>query len=416
MKIAVVGGGISGLSAAWLLRERHDVRLFEANTWIGGHTRTVVVPDGNGGLPLDTGFLVFNERTYPNLTRLFDRLEVESQETDMSLSVRCDGCDLEYGGRATGIFAQPRNIARPRYHRMLWDIARFNRIGRRMVREGSATGSLGRFLDGSGFGREFSRHYLEPLTAALWSAGTTVARRIPIATLLRFMENHGLLRLQGRLRWRTVVGGSHTYVRRMLDDLPGRVHARTPVSRIDRDSDDVTVRLRDGGSERFDQVVIATHADQALSMLGRPSSRETELLGAWGYSRNRTLLHTDTSYLPQRQGAWASWNYKLSDCEAEQRSASVSYHLNRLQRLATNREYVVTLNPDRAPAEGSVLAEESFTHPIYSEASVQTQSDLPELNGLDRTWYCGAYFGYGFHEDGIRSALEVADGLNGASL
>jgi predicted NAD/FAD-binding protein len=362
------------------------------------------------------GFLVFNETTYPHLTRLFDRLDVETQATDMSMSVQCDRCNLEYGGRAAGIFAQPRNIVRPAYHRMLVDIARFNRIARRLVSEGSAAGSLGAFLDRSRLGPEFARHYLVPLTAALWSAGTAVARAIPLATLLSFMENHGLLRLYGRLEWRTVAGGSHSYIRRMLMDLTGRVHTGSPVARVERGEGGVRVHAADGRSQSFDHVVIATHADQAISMLVDPTDRERELLGAWTYSSNRTVLHTDRAHLPERKGAWASWNYALSDCRADRSSASVSYHLNRLQRLDTDREYVVTLNPDRAPAEGTVLDEVDFTHPVYTDDSVQTQSLLPELNGPNRTSYCGAYFGYGFHEDGLRAAVAVSEGLNGGAL
>ncbi len=416
MRIAVVGGGISGLAAAWLLRERHDVHLFEANRYVGGHTRTVVVPNGNGGLALDTGFLVFNDTTYPNLTRLFERLGVASQPTDMSLSVRCGRCGLEYGGRAAGIFAQGRNIATPRYHRMLLDIARFNRIGRRLLRDGASGGSLGGFLDRSGLGAEFARHYILPLTAALWSAGTTVARSIPLATLLRFMQNHGLLRLTRRLKWRTVVGGSHTYVRRIVHDLPGRVHTGACVASLERDRSGVDVRLEDGRSDRFDHVVVAAHADQALAMLARPSARERELLGAWRYSSNRTLLHTDRGFLPARRAAWASWNYSLEDCEEDEQSVSVSYHLNRLQRLDEDRDYVVTLNPNGTSPAGEVLAEMRFHHPVITEASVQTQPELPRLNGQDRTSYCGAYFGYGFHEDGLNSALAVTRELKGASL
>jgi predicted NAD/FAD-binding protein len=416
VRVAVVGGGISGLAAAWLLGGRHDVHLLEANEYVGGHTRTVLVPNVGGELALDMGFLVFNETTYPHLTRLFRRLDVETQPTDMSLSVQCQSCDLEYGGRATGIFAQPRNLARPSYYRMIADIARFNRIARRLVSEGSATGSLGAFLDRSRLGPEFARHYLVPLTAALWSAGTAVARTIPLATLLRFMENHGLLRLHGRLRWRTVVGGSHSYVKRMLMDLPGRVHPRTTVDRVEREAGGVRVHSADGRSQSFDHVVLATHADQALSLLAEPTDRERELLGAWSYSRNRTVLHTDQTHLPARKGAWASWNYALSDCRADRSSASVSYHLNRLQGLDADQEFVVTLNPDRMPADGTVLDEVDFTHPVYTDESVQTQSLLPELNGPNRTSFCGAYFGYGFHEDGLRAAVAVSDGLNGSVL
>lgn len=412
MRIAIIGGGISGLGAAWLLGRRHDVRLFEAAPWIGGHTHTIRVRHGGREVALDTGFMVFNRVTYPRLARLFDALGVESQDADMSFSVQCACCALEYSGRGLGgVFAQRRNLARPSFHAMLADIARFNRLGCRLVETGALPSlTLDRFLDEHAFGRSFARHYLIPMAAALWSSGTRAVGRFPVESLLRFFHNHGFFR-RYRVRWQTLVGGSDTYVRAMLRDLPGRVHPSTPVARLERGTGGVRVHFATGGSQAFDAAVVATHADQALAILDRPSPAERELLSAWEYARNDTVLHTDASRLPRRERARAAWNYRLADCERGAEAASISYHLNRLQRLDEPDDFVVTLNARRPFRPDLVLARMAYTHPVFTPESLSTQPDLPTLGGRRRTWYCGAYFGYGFHEDGFASAVRMADAL-----
>lgn len=411
MRIAVIGTGISGLAAAWLLNRRHEVHLFEKQPRIGGHSHTVNVEHDGRRLALDTGFIVFNNVNYPNLTRLFDLLSVSSQEADMSFAVRCERCDLEYNGRnLASLFAQPINVVRPAYYRMLLDIVRFAGLGKRQLASGAAAGlSLRDYLNRAPFGPEFAKHYLLPMAAALWSAGTGVVDHFPAESLLRFFENHGLLRLTGRFPWRTVVGGSRTYVEAIRRDLADRVHESTPVKGIFRSAPGVRLVFANDRVESFDRVVIATHADEALKLLCDPSRQELELLSAWRYSDNDTWLHTDASHLPRRQSARASWNYALPDCRAPGRAVSVSYYLNSLQRLDTEEDFVVTLNPTRPPAAERVIRRMRYTHPIFTAESVATQSELPRLNGQRDTFYAGAYFGHGFHEDGIRSAVQVAD-------
>jgi predicted NAD/FAD-binding protein len=411
MRVAVIGTGISGLAAAWLLNRRHEVHVFEKQPRIGGHSHTVSVEYDGRFLPLDTGFIVFNELNYPYLTRLFDLLSVPSQESDMSFAVRCERCDLEYNGRnLASLFAQPINVMRPAFYRMLLDIVRFARLGTRQLASGAVAGlSLREYLNRAPFGPEFAKHYLVPMAAALWSMGTGVVDHFPAESLLRFFENHGLLRLRGRLQWRTVVGGSRKYVEAIRRDLANHVHAKTPVKGIIRSAPGVRLVFANGTAEFFDRVVIATHADEALKLLCDPSREELELLSAWRYSKNDTWLHTDASHLPRRRSARASWNYALPDCRAPGRAVSVSYHLNSLQRLDVDEDFVVTLNPTRPPAAERVIRRMRYTHPIFTAESVATQSELPRLNGQRDTFYAGAYFGHGFHEDGMRSAVEVAD-------
>jgi predicted NAD/FAD-binding protein len=360
---------------------------------------------------LDTGFLVFNQDNYPNLTRLFERLGVESQETDMSFGISCERCDVEYSGHSIrGLFAQRRNLLRPSHYRMLADIERFNRAGRRALEEGTARNqTLGEFLSAGEYGRDFSAHYLVPMASALWSSGTGAIEEFPMQSLLRFFETHGLLQVKDRLKWRTVSGGSQNYVRAVTRDFEERVHLNTPVKGIARTNDGPRLFLHDGSSHLFDRVVIAAHADQALAMLCDPSREEHELLSRWSYSRNDTWLHTDTSHLPRRPAAWASWSYMQSDCQKSSDSVSVSYYLNRLQQLETKEDFIVTLNPARPPAADCVIKRMSYMHPVFTEVAVQTQSELPGLNGPRGTYFCGAHFGYGFHEDGLRSAVQVAD-------
>lgn len=413
MRLAVIGSGISGLAAAWLLSRRHDVHLFEARNRLGGHTHTVTVEDRSQILPLDTGFIVFNRATYPHLTRLFGQLGIEERASEMSFGVSCRRPDLEYAVSSLGaLFARRRHMLSPRFLGMVRDIVRFGRRAETVLETApDPSATITDFVRDGRFGDAFARFYLLPMTAAIWSSGTDVTADFPRDALLRFYANHGLLQLTGQPQWYTVAGGSSTYIPHLTRPLGDRVHFGAPVARVTRGQDGVTVEVADGRSERFDGVVIATHADQALAMLSDPSDAERELLGAWRYSRNDTWLHTDVSLMPRRRAAWASWNYLMEDGDRPTEQVSVSYHLNRLQQLDTDREYMVTLNPVHEPDGDQVLGRMTYRHPVYTRASMATQADLPTLNGRRRTWFCGAYFRNGFHEDGLVSAIHVADDL-----
>lgn len=418
MKLAIVGTGISGLSAAWLLNGKHDVRVFDKEERAGGHSHTVAVPDRGSELPVDTGFLVYNEVTYPNLVELFARLGVPTKASDMSFSVRCERCDLEWCGTGLrGVFAQPANLLRPSFHGMLLEIARFNREAPRLLDEpGADSLTLSAYLDRGRYGAAFRNHYLVPMAASVWSSGPAAMETFPAATLVRFFLNHGFLGVTTQLPWRTVDGGSREYVKLLTAPFRDRIHLGNGVTKVRRDGHGVELVFADGGSQRFDGVLIATHADEALAMLEEPTAEERRLLGAWSYSRNETLLHTDSSFLPRRPGARASWNYHLDDCARPWTSATLNYWINRLQGLPTETDWIVSLNPTREPAEGSVARRLLYTHPVYTPASVATQPELPSLNGRGRTWFAGAWFGYGFHEDGLRSGLEAAVSLGAEPL
>jgi uncharacterized protein len=410
VRIAIVGTGISGLGAAWLLARRHEVHVFEREARLGGHTHTVAVDRGDGSVVrVDTGFIVYNEATYPLLVKLLDELGVATQPSDMSWSLRCDRCDLEYAGNLGGLVAQPRNLADPTYLRMLRDIERFNRLGRRLVDDPRTRHTtIGRFLRSAGFGHGFRQHYLLPMAAAIWSSGTGVVEDLPLDTLLRFFANHGLLGVRTHHPWRTVVGGSSSYLEPLTTSVADRIHRGDAVVALRRDRDGATVRLASGASHRFDVAVVATHADEALGLLEDPTRDEKELLGTWEYSVNDTWLHHDTSLLPKSRRAWASWNYLLDDCLRPSQEVSLSYHMNRLQDLDEPRDYVVSLNPTREPRPGTRHRRLSYTHPTFTPDAVASQPQLDELNGRNRTYFAGAYQRYGFHEDGLWSAVRVA--------
>jgi len=412
VQIAVVGTGISGLSAAWLLSKRHDVRVFEREERLGGHTNSVAVVGPRGPLPLDTGFVVFNRETYPNLVKLFDVLGVASRESDMSFSVSCRRCALEYSGSGfSGLFAQRKNLWSLPHLSMLKEIARFNRIAPELLSETKNHLTVGRYLDRELFGEEMRRHYLLPMAAAVWSSGTLGIEAFPASMLVRFFKNHGFLGVDTQFRWRTVTGGSRAYVEALTRSFRDRIHAGSPVTSIRRDAGDAVLSFTGGGTQRFDAVVVATHADEALKLLQDPSPDERRLLSAWSYSKNDTFLHTDRSFLPETSNARASWNYHLRDCAEPKRNVAVTYYLNRLQALSEPTDYLVTLNPEGRIAEESILRRMTYTHPVYTLDSLDTQAELPALNGQRGTYYCGAYFGYGFHEDGLKSGIAVAERL-----
>lgn len=407
-KIAVVGAGISGLATAWLLAPRHAVTLFEAHRTLGGHTNTVDVTVDGRTHPVDTGFLVFNDRTYPNLIRLFDHLGVASDRSEMSFSVRIGAGELEWAGTGlASVFAQPSNLVSPRFLRMLRDLVRFNREASTLAASGAAvSGTLGDFLDAGGYGHELRGLYLLPMAACIWSTPSTRINRFPLATFLAFCHNHGLLALNNRPQWRSVAGGGREYVRRLAARLTD-VRAGVPVRRIRRDRSGVEV-MTDHGAERFDEVVLATHTDQSLAMLEHPSTEERAVLKAIPYLPNRAVLHTDERLLPRRRRAWAAWNFHAAREQASDDPVSLSYLLNRLQRLPFKRPVMVTLNPIDEPRDETVFASFDYHHPAFLEGSDEAKRRVAGLQGRSRTWFAGAWTRHGFHEDGLASAIDVA--------
>ena len=422
MRVAVIGSGISGLAAAHRLRAHAHVTLFEAGHYFGGHTRTVDValPTAQGlqRYGVDTGFLVLNERTYPQLIALLAELGVPTAPSDMSFSVQVPASAsrraLEWSGNNLAtVFAQKRNLFSPRFLGMLADLLRFNRLCTRLAVSGEETRlmePLGQFLDREGFGRPFRDWYFLPMLGCIWSCPTDQMLQFPVATMVRFCHNHGLLQVNDRPQWHTVAGGARQYVQKIVASLPD-TRLATPVRRIDRDAAGVTVRT-DQGAERFDHAVVATHSDQALALLHQPSSAEAEVLGAIRYQANRAVLHTDTSVLPQRRAAWAAWNYeRAADDSKESGRVCLHYLLNKLQPLPFTQSLVESLNPVRAIDPARILDEYEFSHPIFDMAAIEAQGRIPELQGEAHTWYCGAWTGYGFHEDGLKSGLAVAEAL-----
>ena len=407
MKIAVIGSGISGMVAAWLLHPHHSITLFEANDYIGGHTHTVPVQQDGRSYAVDTGFIVFNERTYPNFCRLLERLGVQSQASEMSFSVKCDRTGLEYCGTSLNtLFAQRRNLLRPSFLRMLLDIIRFNRESADLVKKQKTDMTLGDYLEEKGYSKAFRQHYLIPMGAAIWSTSPAKMLEFPASYFVQFLLNHGLVTLTDRPIWRTIVGGSWKYVERLTAVFQDRIRLNCPVESIRRSEHSVEVCSRQG-KEEFDQVVLATHGDQALRLLVDANATEREILGSFVCSKNVAVLHTDASLLPRRKRAWASWNYHLSDHPTA--PAAVTYQMNILQRLSSREPFCVTLNREDAIQPDKILGRFFYEHPLYSPAAVANQPRHPEISGLgQRTHFCGAYWGYGFHEDGVKSALAVA--------
>jgi uncharacterized protein len=407
MKIAIIGAGISGLVAAFKLHRVHEVTLFEANAYVGGHTNTVDIDIDGERHAVDTGFIVFNDWTYPNFVHLLNELSVPSQSTEMSFSVRDDRTGLEYNGHSLHtLFAQKRNIWRPGFYRMLADILRFNRDAPRFLETCDEQMTVGQFLETRGYSRQFAEQYLLPMGSAIWSCPTGTFSRFPIRFIIEFYANHGLLNLKHRPTWRVITGGSRTYVEAMTSRFRDRIRLNTPVNRIRRFQNRVDVQLGHAETESFDHVIFACHSDQALRILGddaRPIERE--LLNAFPYSRNVAVLHTDTSVLPKTRSAWASWNYRISGDELA--PASVTYNMNILQGIRSHRTFCVTLNDESRIAPNCLLRRFEYHHPIFTTQRTAAQSRHGELLKANRSSFCGAYWGNGFHEDGVTSALAV---------
>jgi predicted NAD/FAD-binding protein len=399
------------LVTAHLLAPGHEVTVFEAAGYAGGHTNTVRVDTANETHHVDTGFIVFNDRNYPNFERLLQRLGVAGQPSPMSFGVSDGRGDFEYTGASpNGLFAKRAHLVTPWFHRMVADMARFNRAARELLLADPAEGegpSLGHWLEQQRFSRPFIDRLIVPQASAVWSADPRQMWAFPARFMAQFFDNHGMLSFRDRPRWRTVAGGSARYVDALLARLDGRLRLRTPVSAVHRSEQGVLVTPRGGEPERFDEVVLATHSDQALALLADPSDHERALLGAIPYQANEAVLHTDTSILPRRRRAWASWNYHLSDGPSDR--TMVTYHMNRLQSLRAEREFCVTLNRTAAIAPEHVIRTIAYAHPVFTAEGIAAQRRVAEISGRNRTHFCGAYWGWGFHEDGVASALRVAE-------
>jgi len=410
--IAVIGTGISGMSAAWLLSQRHKVTIYECDRRIGGHSNTVTVKGAKGDIAVDTGFIVYNELTYPNLTALFEHLDVPTHLSDMSFAVSLANGDLEYSGNNfAGLFAEKRNLFRPRFWSMLRDLQRFYREAPRdlaLLQEFRTT--LGDYLEAGAYGAAFRDDHLLPMASAIWSAPTNQILNYPAASFIRFHDSHGLLRLRNRPPWRTVTGGSRSYIERLTRSYKDRIRLAAGVTAVHRCEGGVKIRDRSGAVTTFDDVVIASHADQALAMLDDATPEERRLLGAFRYSRNLTVLHSDPALMPKRRAVWSSWNHigterEDSDCP------TVTYWMNSLQGIPHDTPLFVTLNPPQAPRHE--YHREIYEHPLFDAAAISAQSELWSLQGRRKTWFCGAYFGAGFHEDGLQAGLAVAEALGG---
>ena len=405
VRIAIIGSGIAGNVAAYKLRQKYDITVYEAAAYVGGHTNTVDVRDGDHTLAVDTGFIVFNDRTYPNFTKLLEEIGQPWQDSEMSFSVHKAGGRLEYSGSSlNGLFAQRSNLLRPSFHRMVKDILRFNREAFTDISRSNRGLGLGEYLAENNYSSEFRNDYLVPMAAAIWSADTGAVLQMPAEFLVRFFKNHGLLQLDNRPQWRVIKGGSREYVRKLVHGHRDSIRLNSPVRSITRVANGVEISTAEGGHEWYDHVFVACHSDQALAMLAEPTAVEREVLGAIRYQDNEAILHTDTAVLPSRKRAWAAWNYFVP--QNHRSHVAVSYNMNILQGLNSENTYVVTLNDDARIAQDKILQRIQYQHPMLNCEAVAAQRRQAEIN-IDRVFYCGAYWHNGFHEDGVVSALNA---------
>lgn len=412
MRIAVIGSGISGLSTAWLLSGDHDVTLYERESRLGGHSNTVQVDHDGAEIAVDTGFIVYNEATYPNLIALFKHLDVATEASDMSFSVSVARGALEYEGSLAGLAAQPLNLLKPWYWGMWRDIVRFYKSAPGLLEQpDDARLSLGAYLDREGYGDAFREHHLLPMAAAIWSCPMETMLGFPARSFILFFVNHGLFNLGARPQWRTVSGGSRVYVEALALALEDRIQLNRAVTSVERLDGGVRVTDRTGEANNYDQIVIAAHGDEALAMLSDPSREESRVLSAFTYQKNTAVLHKDPAQMPRRKRAWAAWNYLADSGKDIEQAVSLTYWMNRLQNIDRSHPLFVTMNPLVAPDPDLVFKTFSYSHPVFDQAAVDAQADLPILQGKNRTWFAGSYCGFGFHEDGLKAGVAVARGL-----
>lgn len=408
MKIAIIGTGISGLGAAWLLKPLHDVTVYESNNYIGGHSRTIRIPDEDKDVFVDTGFIVFNHRNYPNLTSLFKELKVRTIKSDMSFGASIGNSWLEYGSK--GMFAQKKNFFRLAFWGMIIDIIRFNKNALTYL-ESHQTATLRELLDEMEMGEWFRRYYLQAMGAAIWSCAIETILDFPASTFLNFFKNHGLLTINSHPQWYTVDGGSHEYVKRLTSSFQDDIRMNCGVTKVSRIENRLIVEDSTGYSEAYDHVIFACHADQALRLISQPSPEQSSILGTFSYQKNRVVVHSDESFMPKNKGCWASWVYHSETPVDKEPVVSLSYWMNQLQNLDTEKQIFVTLNPGREPSSSLTYDEYTFEHPVFTQDTLAAQQKIESIQGLDNIWHCGAYQRYGFHEDGLISAVAVATKL-----
>ena len=408
MKIAIIGSGISGLTCAYILNRKHDITIFEKNDYIGGHTHTHEIEYSGRKWNIDSGFIVYNERTYPNFINILDRLGVERQLTRMGFSVKSEKNDLEYAGHSlNGLFAQRSNLFRPSFIRMLRSMWRFNSEARADLKGLDSETTLGEYLKSNGYPEEFIQHFIIPIGAAIWSTVPNQMMDMPAIFFIRFFENHGMLQIVDRPNWWVITGGSKRYVEKMVDGFENKIRLSSPVKNVKREDGSITVQFGANSheSENFDSVIFATHSNQSLAMLDAPTKEEVEILSAIKYQKNDALLHYDDSILPKRKNAWSSWNYLLD--EDQSKAVALTYNMNILQNLKSDRTFCVSLNSGSLVDESKVIKKLSYDHPLFTTSSINAQSRKHEISGKNNTYYCGAYWRNGFHEDGVVSALDV---------